>query len=212
MSRLNLIRRWSRALPLSVLALIPLAPVRAVVAEQSRDSVPVAAALGDHVRYRTTEIEGVEIFYREAGPANAPAIVLLHGFPTSSNMFRNLIPVLGQRYRVIAPDYPGFGQSAVPAREQFEYSFAHYARLVDGLLSRLRVDRYALYVMDYGAGRISSGAPASGARDGARRSEWQCVCGRPRGSILGSVAQVLGERLGGRSQRAENRDDARGRS
>src|SRR5688572_31865195 len=103
------------------------------------------------VHYRTASIEGVNVFYREAGPADAPAIVLLHGFPSSSNMFRNLIPALADRYRVIAPDYPGFGHSDVPDRGQFRYSFARFADITDALLTRLGVSRYALYVMDYGA-------------------------------------------------------------
>src|ERR1700748_2299892 len=85
--------------------------------------------------HRATKVDGVNIFYREAGPAQAPVVLLLHGFPTSSHMFRNLIPALADRYHVVAPDYPGFGQSAAPDHTQFEYSFAHYAR----------------YVMDYGA-------------------------------------------------------------
>lgn len=101
--------------------------------------------------HRTAVVDGVEIFYREAGPADGPAVVLLHGFPTSSRMYRNLIPRLADRYHVIAPDYPGFGSSAVPDPKGFAYTFAHYAELVDGLLARLGVDRYALYVQDYGA-------------------------------------------------------------
>ena len=101
--------------------------------------------------HRTIQVDGVEIFYREAGPADAPTIVLLHGFPTSSHMFRNLIPALADRYRVIAPDYPGFGLSAMPDRAAFKYSFASYADLVDKLLAKLGAERYALYVMDYGA-------------------------------------------------------------
>jgi pimeloyl-ACP methyl ester carboxylesterase len=101
--------------------------------------------------YRTAKVDGIELFYREAGRADAPAIVLLHGFPTSSHMFRNLIPALADRYRVIAPDYPGFGQSAVPDRAQFDYTFARFADLTHGLLEQLGVKRYALYVQDYGA-------------------------------------------------------------
>jgi pimeloyl-ACP methyl ester carboxylesterase len=101
--------------------------------------------------HRTTTIDGVEIFYREAGPADAPAVVLLHGFPTSSRMFRNLIPALATHYRVVAPDYPGFGHSAAPDRKSFAYSFANYARLTDALLTKLGISRYALYVQDYGA-------------------------------------------------------------
>ncbi|KAB1070314.1 alpha/beta fold hydrolase [Methylobacterium planeticum] len=101
--------------------------------------------------HRTAVIDGIEIFYREAGAAEAPVVVLLHGFPTSSHMFRNLIPALADRYRVIAPDYPGFGLSAMPDRAAFAYGFATYATLVDRLLERLGAERYALYVMDYGA-------------------------------------------------------------
>jgi pimeloyl-ACP methyl ester carboxylesterase len=101
--------------------------------------------------YRTTSVEGIEIFYREAGPAADPVIVLLHGFPTSSHMFRNLIPRLAVRYHVIAPDYPAFGHSGVPDRRTFHYGFARYAELMDGLLSQLGANRYTLYVQDYGA-------------------------------------------------------------
>jgi len=101
--------------------------------------------------HRTIKVDGIDIFYREAGPAEAPVVVLLHGFPTSSHMYRNLIPALADRYRVIAPDYPGFGLSAMPDRAAFNYSFARYAELIDGLLAQLRATSYALYVMDYGA-------------------------------------------------------------
>jgi len=113
--------------------------------------VTAAGFANAHTRYRTAKIDGVDLFYREAGPANAPVVVLLHGFPTSSNMFRNLIPALADRYHVIAPDYPGFGQSAMLPRERFVYSFAKFADLTDGLLDQLGARRYALYVMDYGA-------------------------------------------------------------
>ena len=101
--------------------------------------------------HRTATVDGVSIFYREAGPPDAPVVLLLHGFPTSSHMFRNLIPALADRYRVIAPDYPGFGQSDMPDRATFAYTFDHFAELVDGLLDQLGVARYAMYVMDYGA-------------------------------------------------------------
>jgi pimeloyl-ACP methyl ester carboxylesterase len=102
-------------------------------------------------RYHTTKVDGVDIFYREAGATDAPVVLLLHGFPTSSHMFRNLIPTLAHRYRVIAPDYPAFGHSATPDRRTFTYSFARFAELMDGLVNRLGVARYALYVQDYGA-------------------------------------------------------------
>ena len=103
------------------------------------------------VHYRTAAVDGVDIFYREAGRPGAPVVLLLHGFPTSSHMFRRLIPVLADRYHVIAPDYPGFGQSAAPDHTKFNYSFARYADLVDGLMTKLGAGRYAMYVMDYGA-------------------------------------------------------------
>ena len=103
------------------------------------------------VHHRTATVSGQEVFYREAGDADAPAVVLLHGFPTSSHMFRNLIPVLGDCYHVIAPDYPGFGDSAVPDHTQFAYTFGHYADVVDGLMGKLGAKSYAMYVMDYGA-------------------------------------------------------------
>jgi pimeloyl-ACP methyl ester carboxylesterase len=101
--------------------------------------------------HRTATVEGLEIFYREAGPRDAPVVLLLHGFPSSSHMFRNLIPALADRYRVIAPDLPGFGLSAMPAREDFAYGFARFAEIIGALLEQLRAERYALYVMDYGA-------------------------------------------------------------
>src|SRR3954466_14688570 len=101
--------------------------------------------------HRTTEVDGVNIFYREAGPAQAPVVLLLHGFPTSSHMFRNLIPALADRYHVIAPDYPGYGQSDMPDRASFDYTFDRFAELIDGLLDEIGVSKYAMYVMDYGA-------------------------------------------------------------
>lgn len=101
--------------------------------------------------HRKATIDGIDIFYRQAGPKDAPVILLLHGFPTSSHMFRNLIPALADRYLVIAPDYPGYGQSAMPDRSTFAYTFDRFAELVDALLDQLHVTRYAMYVMDYGA-------------------------------------------------------------
>lgn len=102
-----------------------------------------------HHRYAT--VQGQRLFYREAGPDGAPAVVLLHGFPTSSFMFRNLIPLLGDRYHVIAPDYLGFGLSDAPSVEEFRYTFDALAGLTADLLNQLGVTRYALYVQDYGA-------------------------------------------------------------
>jgi pimeloyl-ACP methyl ester carboxylesterase len=134
--------RWTVALVTAAMAAVTAAPLGA--RQHERADVAVT-------RHHSITIDGVDLFYRSAGPADAPAIVLLHGFPTSSHMFRNLIPALAHRYRVIAPDYPGFGHSATPDRRAFTYSFARFAELVDGLLTKLDVKRYALYVQDYGA-------------------------------------------------------------
>src|SRR5262245_171711 len=103
------------------------------------------------VHYRTAAVGGVNVFYREAGADSAPVVLLLHGFPSSSRMFRNLIPRLSDGYRIIAPDYPAFGHSAVPDRSAFGYTFDHLADAVDGLLEQLGIDKFAIYVMDFGA-------------------------------------------------------------
>jgi len=115
-------------------------------------SQPVFASesLSD-VKYKTVTIEGQEIFYREAGDPNAPTILLLHGFPTSSHMFRELIPELSERYHLVAPDYPGFGQSSMPSVEQFEYTFDNLANVVGKFVDTVGLDNYSLYLMDYGA-------------------------------------------------------------
>jgi pimeloyl-ACP methyl ester carboxylesterase len=102
-----------------------------------------------HYRYAT--VDGQRIFYREAGPYDGPVVLLLQGFPTSSQQFRNLIPALSDRYHVIAPDYPGFGLSAAPDHTAFAYTFAHFATIMDDLLIQLHAQRYAIYLFDYGA-------------------------------------------------------------
>jgi len=101
--------------------------------------------------HKTTTVQGQEVFYREAGQGNDETIVLLHGFPTSSHMYRNLIPKLADKYHVIAPDYPGFGNSSMPTLSEFEYSFDNLAKITDAFLSKVGVDEFTLYVMDYGA-------------------------------------------------------------
>src|SRR5258706_12511342 len=97
------------------------------------------------------EADGVQVFYRTAGEANAPAVLLLHGFPTSSFMFRELIPRLANDYRVIAPDFPGFGFTEVPPEQNYSYSFDQLALTIDTFTQALKLDRYAIYVFDYGA-------------------------------------------------------------
>lgn len=101
--------------------------------------------------HRTATVDGLEVFYREAGDPQAPAVVLLHGFPTSSHMFRGLIPALADRYHVIAPDLIGFGRSAMPPLDAFPYTFDALTDVTAGLLEHLGVDRFAMYVQDYGA-------------------------------------------------------------
>jgi pimeloyl-ACP methyl ester carboxylesterase len=103
------------------------------------------------VHYNTVRIQDVDVFYREAGPKTAPVLLLLHGFPTSSNMFRNLIPRLAQSFRVIAPDYPGYGFSGMPDRKAFSYTFENMTTVVEELTKKLELSKYAFYVMDYGA-------------------------------------------------------------
>ena len=101
--------------------------------------------------HRTASVDGLDIFYREAGPADAPAVLLLHGFPSASHMFRDLIPELASGCRVIAPDLPGFGQSAQPPRGAFSYSFDKLADVIDRFTEVVGLSRYAIYVFDYGA-------------------------------------------------------------
>src|SRR6201991_1974677 len=110
-----------------------------------------ATSMIQTTHHHSVVISGMKIFFREAGPRDAPTIVLLHGFPTSSHMFRNLIPALADRYHVIAPDYPGYGQSDMPSRDEFDYTFDNLAAVVDALLESLQIERYTMYVMDYGA-------------------------------------------------------------
>src|SRR6516164_4222198 len=101
--------------------------------------------------YRTASVDGLKVFYREAGDPQAPTVLLLHGFPTSSHMYRELIPALADRYRVVAPDLPGFGYTEAPDRKNFKYTFDHLAEVMERLTENLGLIRFALYVFDYGA-------------------------------------------------------------
>ena len=102
-------------------------------------------------RYRYAGVDGIKVFYREAGSQPAPTVLLLHGFPTSSHMFRDLIPALAEHYHVVAPDLPGFGFSDAPDRKTFHYTFDHLARVIDAFTHAIGLNRYAIYVFDYGA-------------------------------------------------------------
>jgi pimeloyl-ACP methyl ester carboxylesterase len=102
-------------------------------------------------RYQTVDVNGIKIFYREAGSPTAPALVLLHGFPSSSHMFRDLIPHLAERFRLVAPDFPGFGQSEMPDRTKYQYSFMNIAASIAGFTEKIGLKKFAIYIFDYGS-------------------------------------------------------------
>ena len=131
------------ALAISLLSALCFNPVSA-----SENKPAVASTQTLH---KTINIDGVEIYYREAGPVDAPTILLLHGFPTSSHMFRELIPALSDRYHLIAPDYPGFGNSDQPDMKDFDYSFDNLANVMENFVAAIGVKKYSVYLMDYGA-------------------------------------------------------------
>jgi pimeloyl-ACP methyl ester carboxylesterase len=108
-------------------------------------------SMKNRTMHKYLKVEGLDIFYREAGPEGAPTILLLHGFPTSSHMFRNLIPMLSEHFHLIAPDYPGFGQSSMPSLKNFDYSFDRLAEVIDQFITELGLKKYSLYLQDYGA-------------------------------------------------------------
>ena len=103
------------------------------------------------ITYRTANVDGLKVFYREAGASTAPKLLLLHGFPSASHMFRDLIPLLADRFHLIAPDLPGFGQTDMPARSEFQYTFEHIANVIDRFTEVVGFDRFSVYVFDYGA-------------------------------------------------------------
>ena len=136
-----MIRKVNSRSPLSLLAIVAL-----VLGVNAGSSAQQPAVL-----HKTVKGGDLDIFYREAGPKDAPAILLLHGFPTSSQMFRNLIPALADKFHVIAPDYPGFGHSSMPPREKYAYTFDNLAKTIGEFTEKLGLSKYALYVQDYGA-------------------------------------------------------------
>ena len=144
MKRLN---RLTRELVL----LTAVASVAALPNISSAQQPSAARAPEVKVRHKTAKVGELDIFYREAGPKDAPTILLLHGFPTSSQMFRNLIPALADQFHLVAPDYPGYGHSSMPAHDKFEYTFDNVASVIDQFTEKVGLTKYALYVQDYGA-------------------------------------------------------------
>jgi len=138
------------ALALATTLLIGSSFLPATAGEQTRAAMQTVPAY-TQTQHRTIDVDGLEIFYREAGPVNAPTILLLHGFPTSSHMFRNLIPALSDRFHVVALDYPGFGNSAMPGVDEFDYTFDKLADVTERFTEKLGLQHYSLYLMDYGA-------------------------------------------------------------
>lgn len=136
-------------LGLSLLAGILPSPTLGQSMDKNRAGVRVQDVR--RIYYRTVKVEGINLFYREAGSPDKPTILLLHGFPTSSHMFRDLIPLLADKYHLVAPDYPGFGNSEMPTVNQFDYTFEHLTDIVDRFTQELKLDKYSLYVQDYGA-------------------------------------------------------------
>ena len=139
-----MIRGWLQIAAISV----GLAASAGFLSAQMKHS---AMAEPSRVTYHTTQVDGLKIFYREAGPKDAPTVVLLHGFPSSSHMFRELIPRLSDKYHVVAPDYPGYGYSDAPSPEQYVYTFDHLADTVDHFLTQQGITKYSIYIQDYGS-------------------------------------------------------------
>src|SRR6202000_2294654 len=123
--------------------LVPLAMAAMLVSAPGANAQALPSTSATTTFHRE-QVDGVSVFYREAGPKDAPTIVLLHGFPSSSRMFDTLMPLLASRYHLIAPDYPGFGQSEAPPPAQYRYTFDHLAETTNKLLEQLKIDRYAL--------------------------------------------------------------------
>src|SRR5579863_424058 len=103
------------------------------------------------VNYQTIRVSGLNIFYREAGSKTLPTLLLLHGFPSSSHMFRNLIPILAEHYHVVAPDFPGFGQTDLPSHKEFVYSFANLAEVIGKFTEAVGLGKFSMYIFDYGS-------------------------------------------------------------
>jgi pimeloyl-ACP methyl ester carboxylesterase len=138
--------RWRSGYPFHLLLFITLL----AISGRSQVIKKEETVTANDPRFRNIRVDGVNIFYREAGPVNAPAILMLHGFPSSSRMFNPLLTLLSEKYRMIAPDYPGFGNSDHPKADEFRYTFDHIAGIVDHFAIAIGLSRYSLYVQDYG--------------------------------------------------------------
>ena len=145
---------------LTIMALVPFSLIGTIAVDivtsntvevEATPSQKIAEVTSYPTLHKTVEVDGQTIFYREAGPKEAPVILLLHGFPTSSHMFRNLIPQLSDRFHVIAPDYPGYGNSSMPTVDKFDYSFDNLASVMGHFIQNVGLQKYSLYLMDYGA-------------------------------------------------------------
>jgi pimeloyl-ACP methyl ester carboxylesterase len=145
---------------LTILAVVPFGLigtlVAGVIASNTTDTLAEAKTTSTPpasypTLHKTIEVDGLDIFYREAGPKDAPTILLLHGFPTSSHMFRDLIPQLSDRFHIVAPDYPGYGNSSMPKVDKFDYSFDNLAKVMEQFIQKVGLKTYSLYLMDYGA-------------------------------------------------------------
>ena len=157
------------------------------------------------MRFNTVTVEGLDIFYREAGNPSAPKLVLLHGFPASSHQYRNLIPALAERFHVIAPDYPGFGNSAMPDPREFAYTFDRLSEIIEAFLAKVGFTRFGLYVQDYGGPvgfRIVTRRP--GVAGVADRPEQQRLRGRLHRRLGRPAPRLLEE------PHARDREAARG--
>jgi pimeloyl-ACP methyl ester carboxylesterase len=135
----------------SVLGAVAMALPSAGAASNGSSSPKRGASVRNKIRYLSQKVGNVDVFYREAGPKDAPVILLLHGFPTSSHMFRELMPLLAQNYRVIAPDLPGFGNTKAPPRGEFDYTFDNLAKVMEGFIEAKELTRFVMYIFDYGA-------------------------------------------------------------
>ena len=176
--------------PGSLRLLLAAAALSGSLAQSAPAEHPAAPAV--KVLHKTVKVGDLDIFYREAGPKDAPAILLLHGFPTSSQMFRNLIPLLADKYRVVAPDYPGYGHSSMPPHDKFAYTFDNLAKVIDEFTEKVGLKKYALYVQDYGAPvgyRLASRPPGADHRH--RGAERQRLRRGPRQRLLEADQGVL---------------------